>query len=180
MESVTKKNGTDPLKIGDHTYSFHKFIGALEFEGRAIVKDILLLGLSHIHRNGDVVVVKKDEGMDITVRFGDDNMKMSSELDLELNYVLHQNLTLEAKIRHLDVKFSVAMSDGNVKLEDFDIDELKGFRLFVHGLHILDPIIDVLADGFVFVFNKQTRGMITKVLRPIIEEKIHDIFGNSL
>lgn len=180
MESVTKQNGTDPLKIGDHTYSFHKYIGALEFEGRAMVKNIMLNGLSHIHRNGDVIVVKKDDGMDITVRLGDENMKMSGELDLELNYVLHQNLTLEAKIRHLDVKFSVDMTDGDVKLDEFDIDELKGFRLFVHGLHILDPIIDILADGFVFVFNKQTRGMITKVVRPIIEEKIHEIFGDNL
>ena len=42
----------------------------------------------------------------------------------------------------------------------------------MHGLQLLDPIVDGLADAFIEMANDQARKMITSIVRPILEKEV--------
>lgn len=139
---------------------------------------MVITGLSHISRNGDAKL-DSDNGFVAKMRLGDNEIKVTGELTIKLGKLIHPNLRLEVEIGHLDVIFAVAVgSDGKFSLKEFSIDELQNVHVKVHGLSILDPVIDIVAESFIKFFNTQAMKLISDEIRPMIEAEIKNLKPN--
>lgn len=141
--------------------------------GEIDLRQTVMTGLSGISRNGDAKLDSGSEGFTAKLRLGDNDVSVVSELTVRLGELIHPNLRLETEVGHLDVQLALGVgSDGAFQLKDFYIDELKKVHVKVHGLSILDPLIDIVANLFVKFFNKDARDMVSEMVRPMIEVEI--------
>lgn len=173
VSALTKKAEIDPFHMPDHTFQVDKKIGVIHLKGEVHIKNGLITGLSHAARNGDATIGNKNGTYDAHLRLGDKNIKFHADIDAVIGKILRPKATLDSEIGDIDVKMSLAVTpEGKFQLEDFEIDEFKHVQIHVHGLAILDPLIDLIGDGFIAFFNPNARRLLTNLLRPVIEEQL--------
>lgn len=144
------------------------------------MKNTTIVGLSHIKRNGDAVIGNKNGTFDAKLRMGDQNVKVHADVYPHFIKFIHPHIRVESQVGDIDILIQLTV-DGNGKfvLENFEIDEFKHVKIQVHGLALLDPLIDLIADGFIQFFNPNARQLITKFVRPVIEEEIKKFTPSS-
>lgn len=140
------------------------------------MRQTVVYGLSHIQRNGNAKVDDKDDGFSAKMLLGGNKLKVDSELTVVLGKLIHPNLKMEATIGNIDIQFATDIdADGKFKLKEFVIDELKDVQIKVHGLSILDPLIDIVSDAFLVFFNKEARESITETVEPIVAAELRNM-----
>ncbi|KAH9493642.1 mite allergen Lep d 7-like [Dermatophagoides farinae] len=170
--SIIKTKHLDPLKIDHHNVTLDRKIGLIHLHIEAEMENVEVKGLGRIHRNGDAVMKNENGTFDVKLRLNDKDIIATSDLHLKIGEHLHPDLQVEIDIGDIDIKFELAIVDGKFQLRQFEIDELKHCKVYVHGLKGLDNIIDILADAYLLMFNKKARHQISELLRPIIENEI--------
>ncbi|XP_027202698.2 mite allergen Lep d 7-like [Dermatophagoides pteronyssinus] len=170
--SIIKSKHLDPLKIDHHNVTLDRKIGLIHLHVEIEMENVTVKGLGRIHRNGNAIMKNSNGTFDIRLRLNDENVIATSDLHIKMGKHIHPNLKAEVDIGDIDIKFELGMVDGKFKLEQFEIDELKHCKVYVHGLQNLDNIIDIVADAYLLFFNKKARHQIGDLIRPLIEHEI--------
>ncbi|XP_054154717.1 uncharacterized protein LOC128953265 isoform X1 [Oppia nitens] len=165
----------DPMHLNDTVAEFHKKIAGITWHGDAKLTEGTIWGLKNISRSGDS---KIDIAKTISahLQFGDANLKIHYKGELQF-MDLKTSGSLEAYVDKLDVIADIGADDkGKLHVNGFNIDELKHVRIDFHGpIKVADHIIDALADGFVDIFNKQTRELLSKVVKDLLEKELQNL-----
>nr|Q9U1G2.1 RecName: Full=Mite allergen Lep d 7; AltName: Allergen=Lep d 7; Flags: Precursor [Lepidoglyphus destructor]CAB65963.1 putative allergen [Lepidoglyphus destructor] len=173
VKSLTTKKELDPFKIEQTKVPIDKKIGLIHIKGSATIKNAVITGLSHISRRGDAKIDTDGGAFAATLKLGDKNIRIKTDLHLDLGKIIHPNLKFEGHIGDIDMKLKLKLdAEGKPSLDQFEIDEFEQVELFIHGLGPLDPLVDVIADSFVKYFNPQARKLVTDMLKPILVEEI--------
>jgi len=163
----------DPFHVPDKTLSFAKKVGIITFKGEAKLTEGLINGLSHLHRTGESTIGTENKHFVAHLQMGDDNIKVHYKVELSFMNIFHPHLTLESEIENIDMKATIGIDDaGHPQLTEFHIDELKHVKVHVHGLGLLDPLIDLVADSFVAVFNPTARDLLSNLLKGMVGDML--------
>lgn len=170
------------MTVGEHTSTIKERIGFLDVKIKVDLHKTTIAGLGHALRVGDAAVTNKDGSFNAKLQLGDADVRAKSDLTVHVSQLIHPDLKLEADIGHLTVTFSVAIgSDGKPALKEFHIDELAHTKVHIHGaIALLDPVIDVIAQAFIRMFNSLARDAITQVVKPVLEDELKKLMGPSL
>jgi hypothetical protein len=135
----------------------------------------VITGLSHLHRSGDSTIGTENNHFAAHIQMGDNNIKVHFNVQVDLLGIFHPHLVLESDIENIDLKADIGVgADGKPTLTGLLIDELKHVKVQVHGLGPLDPLVDVIADEFIKVFNPQARDLLSGVLKGMVGDLLKD------
>ncbi len=133
----------------------------------------LITGLSHLHRSGESTMGTENNHFTAHLRIGDNNIKIHYKVEASFLNIFHPHLVLESEVENIDIKADIGLdSDGKPSLTQFHIEELKHARVHVHGLGLLDPLIDLIADGFVEIFNPQARDLLSNIMKNMVGDML--------
>nr|ABL09315.1 allergen Ale o 7 [Aleuroglyphus ovatus] len=179
IQALKAKNGFDPMHIGEHTSTITERIGFLDVKIKVDLHKTVIAGLGKASRIGDAAVQNTNGAFNAKLRLGDNDVRAESDITVHIGPLIHPDLKLEADIGHLTITFGVEIgSDGKPGLKEFNIDELEHVKVHVHGeIELLDPVIDVISQAFVKMFNSLARDMITQVVKPVLEDEIKILMG---
>ncbi|KAJ6217945.1 hypothetical protein RDWZM_009102 [Blomia tropicalis] len=174
IKSIVTKDGFDPLHVPDGSMPLDKKVGLIHLKGTIDIRETVVVGLSKAHRVGEAVMFNENGSFGAKLHLGDSNVKFHSALTVNLGKIIHPHLKADVKIGLIKLNFAIALdaTTGKPSLKEFYVEELKGVTVEVHGLGLLDPLIDVIADIFVEVANKQARQLVTEIVKPIIEDEL--------
>ncbi|CAG2115077.1 unnamed protein product [Medioppia subpectinata] len=177
LEVVKAKYGAqlDPMHLNDSVAAFSKKIGLITFHGDAKLTEGTITGLKNIKRSGECTMTT-DKGFDVKVQFGDNNIGAHFKGLLEF-MDLHTSGTVEIKIANFDTKVEVITdAAGKLAIKDFQVDELKKVGIVFHGpVEPLDGIVDLLGESFITLFNKQSRDLVGKILKGVVEKELQNL-----
>jgi len=141
--------------------------------GSAKLTEGTIVGLSHLHRSGDSDIGTENNHFIAHLRLGDDNIRIHYKVDANFMNLLHPHLTLESEVENIDMKATIGLdADGKPTLTEFHIEELKHVKIHVHGLGLLDPLIDLIGDAFIEVFNPTARDLLSNLLKGMIGDML--------
>ncbi|XP_054154720.1 uncharacterized protein LOC128953265 isoform X3 [Oppia nitens] len=165
----------DPMHLNDTVAEFHKKIAGITWHGDAKLTEGTITGLKNIVRSGDSVV-HIDKKLTAHLQFGDANLMIHYKGELQFMDLKTSGL-LNATTGTLDVIVDIGADDkGKLHVNTFNIDELKHVKIDFKGpIKVADDIVDALADGFVAVFNKQTRELLSKVVKDMLEKELENL-----
>ena len=152
--------------------------GAIHMHGDVRLNNTIIIGLSRIHRVGDAHLGNDVDGnFSAKISFGDSKLKLHSDVKVHINKTtIHPNLKLDANIGDIELTFSAVMDgDGRLGINKFNIDQLKHVSIQVHGLSVLDPLVEIIADGYIQLANSKARHLIVNIVRPIIEKELKNV-----
>ena len=155
----TDKN-FDPLTIKEvHSVHFNRSVGLLNphhLEGDLKFHSTVITGLSHVQRIGNSVTENKNGSFLAQLKFGDSNVKARGFVSIHAGHHIHPELQVEADIGDIAVRFVIELgADGKPALKQFEIEEFEHVKIHVHGLLLLDPLVDVVGDAYIALFNSQ-------------------------
>ncbi|XP_054157977.1 mite allergen Lep d 7-like [Oppia nitens] len=170
----------DPFHVPNMNFNFTKKIALSTWHGEANLTEGTIKGLGAIKRSGDCDI-GTDKGHFIGhLQFGDNNIHAHfhavTQIGIKGLKPIHSTINLDADIGNIDVKITVGMNEkGKLQLKEFQVDELKHVKFHVKGLKILDPLVNVMADAFVAIFNPQARQILGNILKNIIGKEIENL-----
>src|SRR5699024_2736629 len=108
------------------------------------------------------------------LQIGGSNVKAFSSVSAYMGPYVHPEMRVESDIASIGTHFSVQIAPNGVPmLKHFEIDQFKHVRFHVQGPFLpLDPMIEVLSDVFVAIFNTQARHLLSTHVQPIVEEEL--------
>lgn len=179
IAALKAKNNFDPMTVGEHSSTIKERIGFLDVKIKVDLHKTTIAGLGHATRVGDAAVTNKDGSFNAKLQLGDSDVRAKSDLTVHVSQLIHPDLKLEADIGHLTITFAVAIgSDGKPALKEFNIDELTHTKVHVHGaIQLLDPVLDVIVQAFLKMFNTLARDVITQAVRPVLEDELKKMMG---
>nr|AAQ54607.1 Gly d 7 [Glycyphagus domesticus] len=172
IQSLTTKKELDPFKIESKTIPIDKKVGLIHLKGSITIKNAEITGLSHIARNGDAKIDTANGGFAALLKLGDKNIRVKTDLIVNIGKILHPHLKLESEIGDIDMKLKLALVDGKPEL---DQSRLTNSSTFICRFTVWDhsiPLVDVIADAFVKYFNPQARKLVTDAMKPIAMKPI--------
>jgi len=163
----------EPFKLPTKDFGFEKKVGPIKFYGKVNLHDGEISGLSSIHRSGDCQIGNEKGNFKASVELAVNNMKFHYHADLEFMHI-KKGLLLEGGDLLVDVKAVVIIdsASGKPQLVDFKVVELRGLKLKIHGLGILDPLINLIMKAGIALFNTQ--------IKHFLETKGKDIIGGVI
>jgi hypothetical protein len=177
LTAVKTQYGTtlDPFHIPDQTLNFSQKLGIITLKGDAHLTEGVITGLSHLHRSGDSDIGTENSHFIAHLRLGDDNIKASFKVAANFMNLIHPHLTLESTIENIDMKATIGVdANGKPQVNEFHVEELKHVQVYVHGLGLLDPLVDLIADGFIAAFNPTARDLLSNLLKGMIGDLLKD------
>jgi hypothetical protein len=175
LTAVKTQYGKDlePFHVPDKTFQFSRKVGILDLKGNVKLTEGLITGLSHLHRSGESTMGTENNHFTAHLRIGDNNIKIHYKVEASFLNIFHPHLVLESEVENIDIKADIGLdSDGKPSLTQFHIEELKHARVHVHGLGLLDPLIDLIADGFVEIFNPQARDLLSNIMKNMVGDML--------
>jgi len=174
LETVKAKYGAqlDPMHLNDTDSEFSKKIGLITFHGGLKLTNGTIWGLKNIKRSGDCTLTT-DKGFDVKVQFGDNNIKVHFNGEVDFMDIKEKGL-LNVDVGDFDVKVEVTVDDKQkLHIGTFAVDKLKAVKVDFQGpIKPLDGIIDLIAEAFVTVLNKQAEKLIGDLLKGIVQKEL--------
>ena len=183
VKSLVTHGKFDPMTIGEHTIAVQRRIdplGLVEVKGTLVLHSTTIVGLSNIKRLGDAEMKSENGAFSAKLRLGDEHLKAHSTLSVNIGALIHPELSVDVDIGAIGLYFSAGIgAGGKMEVKDFDIEKFQHVKFHTHGLIVLDPIINVIADAFVSVFNTQARHLLTTNIRPILDAELRNMTGTQ-
>jgi len=165
----------EPYHLPNEELNFSQKIGIITLKGDIKLTNGTLTGLSHLHRNGNATLGTENQHFAVHLKVGDENIKLNYNAHIDFLDIIHPNLQIEADIGNIDINATIMLdTDGKPVIQQFEIDELKHTRVLVHGLGILDPLVDIIADVVIEVANPQIRKALSHVVETMIGGLLSD------
>jgi len=171
LTAVKTEYGTslEPYHLPDETLAFNQKIGIITLKGDIKLTNGSLTGLSKIHRAGNATIGTEAGHFAVHLKVGDEKISFAYNAKVNFLDILHPNLQIEGDVAAIDINATIMLdSDGKPKISQFEIDELKHVRFHVHGLGILDPLVDLIADVAVEVANAQIRKALSHIVEGMV------------
>lgn len=144
---------------------------------------IKLLGLGAVSRVGDAAIHQEGSSTVYTAKLqlGGTNVKAFSSVSAYFGPHFHPEFRTESDIASLGTTFSVAVNaNGTLSLRQFTLEEFRMVNFHLQGPFLpLDPVVDILADVLVNVFNGIARQVLSEKLQPIVEEELRNFKLNQ-
>jgi hypothetical protein len=159
----------DPFHVPDSDLKFSKKLGILTLSGEAKLTEGTITGLSHLKRSGESTIGTENNHFVAHIEVGDDNIKIHYKVDATFMNLFHPKLTLESEVGNIDIKAAIGVdADGKPVLNELHIEELQHVKIYVHGLGLLDPLIDLIGDAFIEFFNPTARDLLSNLLKGML------------
>jgi hypothetical protein len=159
----------DPLHLPDEEFAFNQKVGIITLKGDIKLTNGSLNGLSALHRTANSTIGTENQHFVAHLRVGDENVHFKYDVHVDLLDLLHPSFQIQGDIENIDINITIALdSDGKLAIQQFEIDELKHVRMQIHGLGVLDPIADIIADVIIEVANPQIRKSLSHLVEGMI------------
>lgn len=183
MKSLMENGKFDPLTLGEHTIAVQRkldLIGLVNLKGSLVLHSTTISGLANIKRIGDAEMKNTNGAFSAKLRLGDEHLKAHSTLTINVGHFIHPELSVDVDIGSIQLLFSAGLgAGGKLELQDFEIEKFQHVKFHIHGLILIDPLVDAIADAFVTVFNTHARHLLTTNIRPILEAELRNRTGTA-
>ncbi|CAG2173434.1 unnamed protein product [Oppiella nova] len=167
----------DPLHLNDTVATYDRQLSHITVhagEREARLSEGIITGLKTLRRSGDSTL-DIEQGQ-INLQFGDTGLHVQYKCDLDVMGIKTSGI-LGADVGDIGVVVNVeADSTGRFHIKDFTVDELTDVRVdFKGSIEQLDEVIDVFGDVFIEIFNPVARGLISWILRDLVDKELRNI-----
>lgn len=162
----------DPYEIAEKSVEVHKKILLVNYTGEAKLYDGHIYGLSSLHRQGDVVVDKKDKThLKLWLAAGVLELKCSGRLKLMGH---GPQLTVEAKADLVTMKLDIvpAGENDNPKIKNFSLEDVKGLDVKVSGLGPLKFFLNAYINIVGKIFKNAIRHFVENKMKLFLDKKM--------
>jgi len=163
----------EPFHLPNEELAFSQKVGIITLKGDIKLTNGTLNGLSHLHRANNATLGTENQHFVVHLQVGDENVKFRYNAHVDFLDILHPNLVIEGDIGNIDINATIMLdSEGKPVINQFEIDELKHVQIYIHGLGILDPLLDLIADAAIEVANPQIRNALSHLVQGMIGEQL--------
>lgn len=144
--------------------------------GEAKLFDGELKGLSSIHRSGNCVLKKETDGFTADVKLELDNLNFHFKAEVKLDK-LHKDVLITGHTDMIEIEANAHMNtDANkADLKELKVLQLKKLHVDIHGLTVLDPILNAFTNVMIEVLNPVVKNLLEKEVKKVLADKIKDI-----
>ena len=179
VKSLIENGKFDPMQIGEHKIAVERrldLIGLVNLKGEIVLHSTTITGLSKIKRLGDAQMKNENGSFSANLRLGDEDLKAVSTVTINVGHFIHPQVNVEVDIGAIGLYFSAGLGgDTKLAVKEFDIEKFQHVKFHVHGLILIDPLVDVIADAFVSIFNTQARHLLSTRIRPILDAELRNM-----
>lgn len=174
LNSTRKLELSNCMVFGFKNYRKQKLIQL--YLGEAKLFDGELKGLKSLHRSGNCLLKKETDGFTADVKLELDNLDFHFKAEVKLDK-LHKDVLITGHTDMIEVEANAHMNTETNKadLKEFKVLQLKKLHVNIHGLSVLDPILNAFTNVMIEALNPVVKGLLEKEAKNILSEKIKNI-----
>ncbi|XP_013784473.1 uncharacterized protein LOC106468582 [Limulus polyphemus] len=172
-----KNNNLDPIKLPDHKKSFQKKLLFFRLYGEVKIVNGILIGLSTLHRTGDVLITYEDNAVILEASIGFSNLTGGYDWSANIMGIGPTGFAF-LSIRSISVYLRVRQELQSGKkplIEAFKIEKIRHLWVDVKGLGSMDLVLEIIVNLVTNALKMTIADAITGPVQKAVQMELNSL-----
>lgn len=170
-----RSNDLDPFNLANHESSFEKTVFTISFSGSVGLYDGYVIGLSTLHRSGDILASFSNNSLQLSALLGFDSLEggyiwRAVFMGVEKSGGVHFRIESVQLLVEVTLVNELGASPTIGRLEITDIQQIG---IDVDGLSSFDFVLEFITNFITNVFKSQLSAAVDGPIRDLVQENLN-------